>query len=98
MVPLDTECVWKIAVTDGKRVKFAINNINMWCHFAFLELRDGPGSASSSLGRYCGVSQPKDIYTTGSFLWVRFRSSSGVCVNTQGFQASFVAVDKREFI
>ena len=94
MIPLNAECVWKIVVADGKRVKFVINTLDLWCDYAFLELRDGPGSTSSSLGQYCGVSQPKDIYTTGRYLWVRFHSGRKVCVNTQGFQASFVAVDK----
>lgn len=57
-----------------------------------VEIRDGPWPDSKLLGIYCGYKMPFDVYSTGRYLWVKFRSISDG-KTSRGIKAPFEAVD-----
>ena len=57
-----------------------------------VEIRDGPWPDSRLLGIYCGYKVPFDVFSTGRYLWVKFRSISDG-KTSRGIKAPFDAVD-----
>ena len=86
------ECVWKISVPEGYQValkfqSFEIENHDS-CVYDYLEVRDGPDSASPLVGTFCGYKMPEDVRSNGSALYVKFVSDGSV--QKAGFAASFM--------
>ena len=57
----------------------------------YVEVRNGEGPFSSLVGIFCGSTGPPDIFSSSSYLWIKFFSDS--VTNSPGFQAVFTAED-----
>ena len=49
------------------------------CSFDYVEIRDGPSSASPLMGKWCGSGcEPPQVATTGNAAYVKFRTDGSV--------------------
>jgi hypothetical protein len=75
--PHNIQCTWKIAVSSGKTIRLNIDYMSMEsslrCSKDYLQVRNGYFSTSSLKGDYCGSTR-KTIYSTGRYMWIRFRT------------------------
>lgn len=62
------------------------------CAYDHLEIYDGGGARSPSLGRFCGTKKPSPVVSTGNRMFLRFFSDNSV--QKRGFQASYEAGEK----
>ncbi|XP_078370345.1 tolloid-like protein 1 [Oculina patagonica] len=95
--PPDSSCDWLITVPEGKIVKLSFDRFALeWsegCTEDYVEVRDGNDFNSRSKGRFCGLTAPDDIRSSGRYMLVAFRSDSDYS-NYGGFKATFTAEDK----
>lgn len=96
--PPDLSCDWLITVPEGKIVKLSFDILDLYlsawgkCTEDYVEVLDGRYSSSLSKGRFCD-STPGDIYSSGRYMRVRFKSGSdSTSYSFGGFKASFIAV------
>ena len=74
--------------------RFRLEHITIsGCTRDYVEVLDGSNSYSESKGRYCGLTIPKDIRSSGRYMRVRF-ISDWLYSHYEGFKAKFVAEDK----
>lgn len=57
------------------------------CIYDYLEIRDGYDKSAPLIGQYCGYRLPADVQSTGSELYVKFKSDGSV--QKTGFSAVF---------
>ncbi|CAJ0956934.1 unnamed protein product, partial [Mesorhabditis belari] len=83
LAPNSLNCQWLIAAPNGKRLKFTIDphnfdiqSVNESCHDDYVEFYDGPTIFSKKIGRFCGQNAPSTIFSTSSFLLVKYRTDS----------------------
>ena len=95
--PQDSSCVWLITVPESKIVRLSFESFDLeWsseCTADYVEVRDGSSRYSRSKGRFCGSTVPEDVFSTGRYMHVRFRSDSEYSFYL-GFKATFTAEDK----
>lgn len=88
--PSNMQCTWKITVPSGKKIRLSIDYMSMqsklFCTADYLQVRDGYYSTSSKKGDYCGSTR-KTIYSSGRYMWIRFRSDH--LYNYKGFKLSY---------
>eukprot|EP00794_Sanderia_malayensis_P003246 gene3246-3727_t len=85
-------CEWIIHVEDGNTVTANVTDLSIesstGCRYDNVELRDGSNSSTRLITRLCGTQRPTVIFkSTGSFLFVRFRSDLSVA--GRGFEISY---------
>jgi len=81
--PLGKKCYWLITASAGKRVKVIIKDFQMsncdeeYCkdYCGHVDFHDGPSADSSHLARYCSLSVPTAIISSGRQMYVKFYSS-----------------------
>lgn len=56
---------------------------------SIVQVRDGGGEDSPSLGRHCGNTVPPKILSNGNMLWIRFKTDI-INVGT-GFKARYIS-------
>lgn len=108
--PGDARCLWIISVPSGKRVKlrfedFDFKTVSSSCKQRtsekdYVQIGSGQVPGSNALALYCGygVASPLNVYSTGSYMWVKFYSiSSNRSQSSKGFKAHFEAVDLRKY-
>jgi len=93
--PSRRECVWTIAVTPGSRIELTIQEMDVEAHpacdYDALEVFGGIDSSSFRLMQLCHRQlAPQVITSTGSNLYVRFRSDSGG--SGRGFRATYQTI------
>ena len=59
------------------------------CTFDYLEIFDGGSTNSPTVGKFCGDNKPKELISTSSSLYFKFRSDGSV--SKKGFQLSYEA-------
>ena len=112
--PNNVTCLWTIAAPTGYFVKldFRIFDLQYKDYSApctsedYVEVRDGNSSSAHLIDRYCYTEKSgkyfRDIYSTGRYLFVMFRSDSSNSgqrnSNSYGFRASYSAVKFGKFI
>ena len=65
------------------------------CIADYVEILDGNSSDSKSKEKLCGYNTPKDVRSTGRYMWVRFRADQyGHPPYYAGFKATFTAENK----
>ncbi|XP_029444624.1 cubilin [Rhinatrema bivittatum] len=80
--PQSSDCIWTITVPNGEAVQlnftdqFEIES-SPNCNSSYLELRDGANSNAMVIARLCGNGLPRVQKSTGTILYLRFRSDSG---------------------
>lgn len=99
--PPNMRCDWLITVTEGKIVKLSFYEFQLEsdygsCSEDYVEVRDGKESYSTSKGKFCGLSTPADILSSGRYMRVSFRSDSDSTFY-DGFKATFTAEEKKMF-
>ncbi|XP_071156308.1 cubilin-like isoform X2 [Mytilus edulis] len=88
----NVECVWIITAPANERIqidfdeRFRIEN-HMSCRFDFIELRDGGTTNSPSLGKFCGITRPGTVKSTGNVMYARFRTDGSAFFT--GFKANY---------
>ena len=99
--PAYAKCIWSISVPAGKIVKLKFEDFDLvgasyGCIASkresnYVQILDGPSSASKELAMYCGDDRsiPSDVYSTGKYMWVESWSRAVL----RGFKAHFEAVD-----
>ncbi|KAM6953504.1 cubilin [Aplochiton taeniatus] len=90
--PQNTDCVWLVSVPNGESVQidfeddFYIEPTNN-CIYDYLELRDGATSDAEPVARLCGNTRPSTQHSTGTTLYLRFRTDGSV--THKGFKAKY---------
>ena len=96
--PPDSSCDWLITVPEGKIVKLRFDRFELEpgysCTADYVEVLDGNSSDGKSKGKFCGYATPKDIRSSGRYMWVRFRADQNRLLSYAGFKATFTAEDK----
>ena len=88
----NTECKWRVKIEDkldflfgGYVMKVIFNDFDLQtgqgssfpgCLYDNLEFYDGYSESSPLLGSYCGTVHPEAIYSTGSYLFIKFHIGS----------------------
>ena len=94
----NADCIWKIVAPLGYRIivnflGFDVQNCTTAqgsCSCDFIEFRDGNSSSAQAVGRFCGSDIPRKVYSSGRFLYVRFKSDDDT--GKQGFSADVDAM------
>ncbi|XP_029345465.1 cubilin isoform X2 [Acyrthosiphon pisum] len=90
----DSECVWILKSSFGNLVSLNFIAFELeddeFCNEDYVEVREGD-SIGPVLGIFCGPNLPSNV-TSGSTLWVKFRSNS--VGSAKGFTADFKYVSK----
>uniref|UniRef100_A0A669E0J6 Cubilin n=1 Tax=Oreochromis niloticus TaxID=8128 RepID=A0A669E0J6_ORENI len=90
--PQNIDCIWVITVPNGEAVQidfedqFYIEPTSS-CMYDYLELRDGSTSNNNIISRLCGNTRPSTQHSTGSSMWLRFRTDASI--THQGFKAKY---------
>ncbi|XP_063003684.1 cubilin [Elgaria multicarinata webbii] len=90
--PLHADCVWTIIAPYGGAVELQFEDQfdiqpSTNCTLSYLELRDGSDSSAPEIARLCGNSLPGIQRSSGSTLYMRFRSDG---IDTRaGFNAKY---------
>ena len=108
--PNDAMCNWIISVRFGKRVKLKFEDfdfapVSSSCkkhtnEKDYVQIGSGQVQGKNALALYCGnaADSALDVYSTGSYMWVKFYSiSSNRSERSKGFKAYFEAVDPRKY-
>ncbi|BFZ17237.1 hypothetical protein BsWGS_20276 [Bradybaena similaris] len=92
-------CQWRISATHGEKIVLNITHIDMPksynCESDYLEVRDGHYIKSPLLGRYCGDQIPDTLTSTGTRMWIEYRTRNG---GGQGFSAAYEAMCGGEIV
>lgn len=97
--PVSRVCVWIVNVEPGEKVVLTFESFSLEestiCKYDYVLIRDGGSSSSAEVGKYCGNNKPATITSSGSSLWVDFRSDSSTTKSgfqvhwrTEGFRTS----------
>ena len=101
-----TLCIWTITVPLGKIVELTFEDFYITLEelsrdYNFVEIRDSLYSNGTLLARSsCDVSPayfPTTVYSTGSYLWVKFHADCSVYSTRskdRGFKANYMAFDQ----
>ncbi|XP_076455418.1 tolloid-like protein 2 [Babylonia areolata] len=88
--PHKQNCLYTITAPASYHVRLTFTDFNLEaernCGYDYLEIRDG-NQTSPVIGRYCNTSLPAPAVTSGSQMWIRFRSDWSV--TRRGFRATF---------
>ncbi|WAQ95864.1 TLL1-like protein [Mya arenaria] len=86
------DCDWVIEAREGYRISFYFTAFEIEdetdCGYDNVEVFDGPHDTDTLIGRYCGGDVPPEIFSTGQFLLVRFKSDD--TINWKGFSAVYL--------
>ncbi|XP_028390683.1 cubilin-like [Dendronephthya gigantea] len=90
--PNNFDCNWTISANGGKHIFIQFFNFsledNPRCAYDYLEVYDGDSVHSTRLGRYCGYQLPGNLTSSGSNLFIVFRSDKNVEYNGFSFTYS----------
>ncbi|XP_028390679.1 cubilin-like isoform X2 [Dendronephthya gigantea] len=90
--PNNLDCNWTISANGGKHIFIQFFNFsledNPRCAYDYLEVYDGDSVHSTRLGRYCGYQLPGNLTSSGSNLFIVFRSDKNVEYNGFSFTYS----------
>lgn len=84
-----TNCEWLIQPAGATAIQLDFNRFRTESGFDFVEVYDGPTTASPRLARLSGGSIPSTILSSGGVMLVRF--TSDFSITDQGFEARYVA-------
>ena len=86
-------CSWVITVPSGYRVKLEFHTFDLGARgYDYLEIYDGSSYNSRYIGYYDGHFSACTVYSTGTSLWLEFRSYSWNVAPGKGFYATYTAV------
>uniref|UniRef100_W5MX16 Cubilin n=1 Tax=Lepisosteus oculatus TaxID=7918 RepID=W5MX16_LEPOC len=92
--PQNVDCIWVITVPSGRVIQldfedefYIESSARPSCLYDYLELRDGATSSADLIARLCGIQLPSTQHSTGSVMYLRFRTDSSV--THKGFKAKY---------
>ncbi|KAM4689065.1 cubilin [Discoglossus pictus] len=87
-------CEWVITQIEGDIVILKFNSFDIlngtMCSTNYVEIRDGPSSDSTLIGKYCGPDIPPPAQSTQRNLYIKFVTDSSA--TNRGFSASYSSV------
>jgi hypothetical protein len=87
----DSDCSWIISASRGHKITFRVIDFllegHRQCRNDYLDIYDGPSLNSPRVGRYCGANRPFPVTSSGSKLYIRFKTNSAL--EFKGFKAVF---------
>ncbi|XP_075684851.1 cubilin [Rhinoderma darwinii] len=87
----ERSCEWIITQPEGEVVMFKFDSFNISsnsvCKNNYVEVRDGPSSESTFIGKFCGSEVPPTIYSTQRSLYVHFLTDASS--TNHGFSAEY---------
>ncbi|KAK5868478.1 hypothetical protein PBY51_009488 [Eleginops maclovinus] len=88
-------CTWYISVEEGHVITLSFRNFSLEtqdvCEFDYVEVHDSISTgAGRVLGRFCGITFPPDLTSSGPHMTVVFEADDGV--SDSGFNATYQAV------
>ncbi|CAB1340813.1 unnamed protein product [Coregonus sp. 'balchen'] len=90
--PQNVDCIWVITVPNGESVQidfedeFDIEPTSN-CFYDYIELLDGATSDADSMAKLCGNTRPSTQHSTGSTMYLRFRTDASI--THKGFKAKY---------
>ncbi|XP_044176241.1 cubilin-like isoform X2 [Acropora millepora] len=91
--PNNMMCTWTITAPRGSGLLLTFNYFRLesgpCSTHDYLEVRHGSSSTSTRIGTYCGT-YVLNIFSSGRYLWIRFRSDS--LLSYKGFDARYTIV------
>uniref|UniRef100_A0A914ZLL6 CUB domain-containing protein n=1 Tax=Parascaris univalens TaxID=6257 RepID=A0A914ZLL6_PARUN len=96
MSPNSLDCEWVISAPSGHRIKFTVDantfdlqdsSFDERCVDDYLEIRDGPSKHSPLIGVYCRMEPPSTIFSTWSYLYIRYQTDS--FAQSMGWNATY---------
>ncbi|XP_045516085.1 cubilin-like [Pieris brassicae] len=97
--PKNTVCEYVIGTSPGKIIQLSFQDFDIEdnrfynCQYDYVEVRDGPTSNSSLLGRYCGGSDHIPPIQTSSFNYLFIGFHSDMSISGTGFFANYTTLD-----
>ncbi|XP_026057290.1 cubilin-like [Carassius auratus] len=90
--PQNIDCVWIITVPNGEAVQLDFEDDfyiepHTGCMYDYIEIRDGPTSDAGLIGRLCGNTRPSTQHSSGTTMYLRFRTDGSV--THIGFKAKY---------
>ncbi|XP_034484402.1 dorsal-ventral patterning protein tolloid [Drosophila innubila] len=95
------ECIWHITAPPQHQVALKFQSFELekhdGCIYDYIEIRDGSGSDSKLIGRFCGDKLPPNIKTHSNQMFIKFVSDGSV--QKLGFSAALMLdVDECKFM
>ncbi|XP_075972498.1 cubilin homolog [Anticarsia gemmatalis] len=93
----NAQCAWVIHTTPDKVINVTFSKFNVertpGCSGDFLQIHDGPKSASQLIGRFCGNTAPKggNIVSSHNYLYLWFHSDKTIAA--AGFALHWTSVN-----
>ncbi|XP_045485243.1 cubilin-like [Pieris rapae] len=97
--PKNTVCEYVIGTSPGKVIQLSFQDFDIEdnryynCQYDYVEVRDGPSSNSSLLGKYCGGSDHVPPIQTSSFNYLYIGFHSDMSISGTGFFANYTTLD-----
>ncbi|KAL0156415.1 hypothetical protein M9458_047661, partial [Cirrhinus mrigala] len=90
--PQNIDCVWIVTVPNGEAVQLDFEGDfyiepHSGCMFDYVEVRDGPTLNADLIGRLCGNTRPSTQHSSGTNMYIRFRTDHSV--THIGFKAKY---------
>jgi M6 family metalloprotease-like protein len=84
-----SNCQWLIAPAGASSIDLSFNRFALENNFDFVEVFDGPTTASPRIGNFSGNTIPATLTSSGGSMLVRF--TSDLSINFTGFEASYTS-------
>lgn len=89
--PHNTQCIWVLRGTPGRKVTLTFTNFDVeahgTCSYDYIELRQGDNANASLINKYCGSNLPPSVTSFGNSLYIKFRSD--ISTSGTGFRAEY---------
>ncbi|EEB19379.1 conserved hypothetical protein [Pediculus humanus corporis] len=89
------DCDWSIEAEPGKNVHLTFLTFEIEdeaeCGYDYVEVYNGLDDSGQMYGKFCGNSNPTDMYSVAESLLIRFRSDDSI--NYKGFSVAYVATE-----
>lgn len=89
----NAECFWSITANQGHKITLMFTDFSLESHYScaydYVRVYDGPNESSNLIDTYCGTTIPPFITSTGSALYVKYRTDYSV--SADGFQAMYMS-------
>ncbi|XP_065114614.1 cubilin [Paramisgurnus dabryanus] len=81
--PQNIDCVWIVHVPNGEAVQLDFEDDfyiepHTGCLYDYIEIRNGPTSDADLIGRLCGNTRPSTQHSTGTTMYIRFRTDTSI--------------------
>ncbi|XP_070575422.1 tolloid-like protein 2 isoform X1 [Ptychodera flava] len=93
--PMHMNCFYLISLATGSTIRLEFLEFATENSFDYVEVYNGSDTQATSLGRYSGTNLPSPITSTGSSLYVKFRSDGST--QLRGFYAIYSVASSKTY-